>query len=76
MTKTASQLLRPLYRAGCCIQCGRAVKHFHKLDPLYYTNAGPVYIHAKCVEPYETESGPSPFYLNPNEPKEDTDEKA
>lgn len=46
--------IRPTYRAGCCIQCGRKIRNFDKADTLFYNSEGlPVYLHpGKCTTAY------------------------
>lgn len=61
--------MRPTYKAGCCIQCGRKIHSttLSKLSPLFLNSAGDeIYLHPKCVEAFES-SDEQYFAINPPE---------
>jgi hypothetical protein len=61
--------MRPVYKAGCCIQCGRKIPSItrSKLAPLFLNTAGDeIFLHPKCTEAFES-NGEQYFAINPPE---------
>lgn len=61
--------MRPVYKAGCCIQCGRKIPLTtrRKLFPLFLNTAGDeIFLHTKCKDAFES-NGEQYFAINPPE---------
>lgn len=61
--------MRPVYKAGCCIQCGRKIplSTRRNLTPLFLNTAGDeIFLHPKCTEAFN-ENGEQYFVINPPE---------